>query len=73
VLQQQSDYAIFSCVVPSIQAQFLEVLVLPDKFLWLIGENIDKSFQVSFGDGCFEVFDDIELDVSLAQYFDCAA
>ena len=56
-----------------VQAQFFELLVVAHQIARFIGEQTEDTLEVRSGQWVLEVFNDIELDVSLAQYFYCAA
>ncbi len=56
-----------------VQAHFFELFVVAHQITRFIGDQIEDTLELSSGQWIVEVFNDIELDVSLAQYFDCAA
>ena len=56
-----------------VQAQFFELFIVANQIARFIGEQIEDALELSSWQWIFEVFNDIELDVSLAQYFYCAA
>jgi hypothetical protein len=73
VLQQQFNHRIQRLIIVVVQAQFFELLVVAHQITRFIGEQIEDTLELSSGQWILEVFNDIELDVSLAQYFYCAA
>ena len=73
MLQKNINHGISGSIVIGFQSEIPESLVFSDQCFWLIRKQIQKSFQVGTGQGCFEVFNDIELDISRTQYCDCAA
>ena len=73
MLQQQFNHRIRRLIIVVVQVQFFELLVVAHQIARFIGDQIEDALELSSRQWIFEVFNDIELDVSLAQYFYCAA
>ena len=67
MLEQHGHHRLLRHIVVSVQAELFEVLVLSHEFRGLVRQQIDEPFEIGLRKGCFKVFDDIELDVSVAQ------
>ena len=73
VFEKNIDYCLFRRVVIGVKPKFGKAFVLTNHFLGTFRYKIDDSPKVFAAQRRFEVFNDIELDVALAQYVDCAA
>ena len=73
VREQQGDHGLGRPAVGCIEPEFLEILVLSDQVDRLVRKQADDSLQRGLVERLFDVFDDVELDVSLAQNFQRAA
>jgi hypothetical protein len=73
VFEQKVDHRVGRLVVARCELQFLEILVLSKHFGRLIGNLLRDPRQRRSVERLIEVFDDVELDVSLAQNFQRAA
>ncbi|MFP8875392.1 MAG: hypothetical protein VCB99_00475 [Myxococcota bacterium] len=67
MLEEQRDHRFGRLVGVCIQLQGLEVLVLADQLRRGAGEQFEKALDIGSRKGVFEVVDDVELDVALAQ------
>ena len=67
VLEEQRDHRFGRLVGVCIQLQGLEVLVLSDELRRGAREQFEKALDIGSRKGVFEVVDDVELDVALAQ------
>ena len=73
MLQQQIHDGLFGREVTGVQPELLEVLVLADQSRRIVWDQIDDLPELGLVQRGFEVFNDIELDVSLAQDLQRAA
>ncbi len=73
VFERQVDDRVGGLVVLSVESQFPEVLVLTDELRWRIGELTHDLLERRPIEGFLQIFDDIELDVALAQNLQRAA
>jgi hypothetical protein len=54
-------------VVAGVEAQLLEVLVLPDQLGGLDGEQVEEVLQILLAQRVVQELDDVELDAAFAQ------
>ncbi|GEM_PF-4018600 len=66
MFEEKSDECVGGVVVLDVSAQVIESARM-QHFLGFHGQQIEKPAQVGFSDGVLDVFDDVELDASLAQ------
>ena len=64
--QQQTDQSIGSIVVFHIEAEIAKGSRM-NEILWLALEQVEKSPQHLFADRGLQIFDDVELDVAVAE------
>ena len=69
MLEKHADHRLFRHIVVRVQAKLLEELVLSHQIGGRVWKQIDEPLEVLAGKGRFQVFNDIELDVSVAQDF----
>ena len=67
MFEQQVDHRIRPLVVGGLESEFLEVLVLSEQFARLIRKQERDPLQRAAVERLLDVFDDVELDVALAQ------
>jgi hypothetical protein len=67
VLQQEVDDRLAGDVVGRLQAQLGKLFVRAHQGRWGIGQQVKKAFQIGAGRGLLEIFNDVELDVTVAQ------
>ncbi len=73
VFEKNIDYCLFRRVVIGVKPKFGKVLVLTNHLVGTFRNEINDPLKIFAAQRRFEVFNDIELDVALAQYVDCAA
>ena len=69
IFEKQVDDRVGSLEILEVQSELLEVLVSTDEFRGRVGEQICDSLERRPVERLLQVFDDIELDVALAQNF----
>jgi hypothetical protein len=69
MFQQQIDDGLTAHIVSGIQVQPLKILVLANQVSRCIGKQIKKSCQVLTAYRLFQILDNVELDVTVAQNF----
>jgi len=73
VLKKNFYDCVFRRVVIGVKPKFAKVLVLTNHLFGTFRNEVNDPLKIFSAQWCFEVFNDIELDVALAQYVDCAA
>jgi hypothetical protein len=69
VVEQNVDHCVWRLVVGCIEPELFEILVLSDQFDRLNGKQACDLFERAPVGRLLDVFDDVELDASLAQDF----
>jgi hypothetical protein len=73
MLEQQLHHLVARRVVARLQPERLEVLVLANQLRGCVRQDVEEVFQVFPRQRVLQVFDDVELDVALAQEVQRAA
>jgi hypothetical protein len=68
VFQQQTNQSVIGVVIRDIQAKITKRAGVYQVF-WLTGKHFEKFPEILFARGRLDVFHNVELDVSVAQYF----
>ncbi len=68
MFQQQADQRIGGVVVVDVPVQLAEGAWM-DQIPWFTGQQLQKSAQLRLGGGRLDIFDDVELDATVAQDF----
>lgn len=68
MFQQQADQRIGGVVVVDVPVQLAEGAWM-DQIPWFTGQQFQKSAQLRLGGGRLDIFDDVELDATVAKDF----
>ena len=73
MLEQQAHDRGLRGVVGRVESEFFELRVLPDEFARVDVDCVDDGLELRLVERGFQVFDDVELDVTLSQQIENAA
>lgn len=73
MLEQDVDDCLAGDIVVGAQAQRGKIFIFADKGRGFLRQEVEKAYQIRTAYGLFQVLDDVELDVPLAQDIQRAA
>lgn len=76
MLDQQADHVLArgaGAVALCVEIEGLELRVLANELFGIARQRVEQVPKIVFTQRCFEVFDDVELDTTLAKQRDRAA